>query len=283
MGFYYQSPNFKQGFYYDEAQKQGFYYQNGFYYDGFYYDNGNHGKAADGFYYDNGFYYDGFYYDQKQQKQGFYYDGFYYDQQDAFNKDNKDYWYKGEGKERMLEAINGIRTMVDHYVFQNQDIVPGKKAGDAINSIVATEVCRQVIKHFTKNVNPDEFFENGGDEEGLAVLIANEAQRNLSPAVDFTKEWRAKGSEAEEIMTEVTKELVPFCVIWKSKQEFDGVNDAQENALQTLVAKRAVAEAKYAFANQTAPDISPNEAEAVAQSKKIAEVLAKKAIDEIGA
>jgi len=62
--------SFKQGFYYDEAQKQGFYYQNGFYYDGFYYDNGNHGKAADGFYYDNGFYYDGFYYDQKQQKQG---------------------------------------------------------------------------------------------------------------------------------------------------------------------------------------------------------------------
>ena len=76
---------------------------------------------------------------------------------------------------------------------------------------------------------------------------------------------------------------MPFCVIWKSKQDFDGVNDAQENALQTLVAKRAVAEAKYAFANQTAPDISPNEAEAVAQSKKIAEVLAKKAIDEIGA
>ena len=152
---------------------------------------------------------------------GFYYDGFYYDQQDAFNKDNKDYWYKGEGKERMLEAINGIRTMVDHYVFQNQDIVPGKKvqylktskdnipfqAGDAINSIVATEVCRQVIKHFTKNVNPDEFFENGGDEEGLAVLIANEAQRNLSPAVDFTKEWRAKGSEAEEIMTEVGSKI----------------------------------------------------------------------------
>ena len=58
---------------------------------------------------------------------GFYYDGFYYDQQDKFNKDNKDYWYKGEGKERMLEAINGIRTMVDHYVFQNQEIVPGKK------------------------------------------------------------------------------------------------------------------------------------------------------------
>merc|ERR1712037_377040 len=157
------------------------------------------------------------------------------------------------------------RTMVDHYVFQNQDIVPGKKAGDAINSIVATEVCRQVIKHFTKNVNPDDFFENSGHEEGLAVLIANEAQRNLSPAVD------------------VTKELVPFCVVWKSKQDFTGFNDAQENALQTLVAKRAVAEAKYAFASQTAPDISPNEAEAVKQSKNIAEVLAKKAIDEIGA
>ena len=62
--------SFKQGFYYDEKQKQGFYYQNGFYYDGFYYDNGNHGKPADGFYYDNGFYYDGFYYDQKQQQQG---------------------------------------------------------------------------------------------------------------------------------------------------------------------------------------------------------------------
>merc|ERR1712036_46063 len=105
MGFYYNQP---QGFYYNQQQQQpGFYYnqqQQGFYY--------NQQQQQDGFYYD-GFYYDGFYYDK----------GFYYDQQDAdhskFNKENKDYWYKGAGRERIVKALNGLRTMVDVHVTKN--------------------------------------------------------------------------------------------------------------------------------------------------------------------
>merc|ERR1712228_370384 len=106
MGFYYD-----QGFYYNQPD-QGFYYdknEEGFYYEqekeGFYYDQ------EKGFYYE-GFYYDGFYYNQPQ--------GFYYDERDAgFNQGNKDYWYKGDGKKRMLAALNGIRTRVDDHILKN--------------------------------------------------------------------------------------------------------------------------------------------------------------------
>merc|ERR1712190_254521 len=89
--------------------KMGFYYeQEGFYYNqpkGFYY---NQLKQQEGFYYDQGFYYN--------QDQGFYYDQQQEGEHAKFNKENKDYWYKGEGRERVVKALNGLRTLVDDYV-----------------------------------------------------------------------------------------------------------------------------------------------------------------------
>merc|ERR1712228_585988 len=160
-GFYYNNNNQQQGFYYNNQNKnQGFYYNQqkpGFYYNqnkpGFYY---NQPKQEQGFYYD-GFYYDGFYYNQQDQE-----DGFYYDQNDKFNKKNKDYWYKGDGKKRMVNALNGLRTQVDHHVTKNPHAA-NETQGRALSNVVTVQVVREVIKKFVRNVDPKGFFENGGD------------------------------------------------------------------------------------------------------------------------
>merc|ERR1712158_222442 len=142
MGFYYQQQ--PQGFYYNQPQ-QGFYYnqpqQQGFYY--------NNQKPQ------------GFYYESEKQSQGF-----YYDEQDAehgkFNKENKDYWYKGDGKKRAVAALNGLRTLVDKYVSENPHAA-NETQGAALSNVITVQVVREVIKKFVKNVNPVDFFKNKGD------------------------------------------------------------------------------------------------------------------------
>merc|ERR1712184_6991 len=125
MGFYYNQH--QEGFYYEE-QKPGFYY-----------------NEKDGFYYDQeqqGFYYEGFYYDNQ---------GFYYDSEDKFNKENKDYWYKGDGKKRMVKALNGLRTMVDQYVTENPHPANDVQ-GQALTNVITVQIVKEVIKKFLKNV-----------------------------------------------------------------------------------------------------------------------------------
>merc|ERR1712228_632518 len=146
MGFYYD-----QGFYYDKHEQEGFYY------DGFYY------EEKDGFYYDQqqrGFYYEGFYYDKDAE-------GFYYDQQDKFNKKNKDYWYKGDGRKRVVKALDGLRTQVDLHVTKNPHAA-NETQGRALSNVITVQVVKEVIKKFVKNVNPKEYFENGGDDKKIS-------------------------------------------------------------------------------------------------------------------
>merc|ERR1712228_325300 len=125
----------KMGFYYD----QGFYYdkheQEGFYYDGFYY------EEKDGFYYD-------------QQQRGFYYEGFYYDKE-------------GEGRKRVVKALDGLRTQVDLHVTKNPHAA-NETQGRALSNVITVQVVKEVIKKFVKNVNPKEYFENGGDDKKIS-------------------------------------------------------------------------------------------------------------------
>merc|ERR1712200_31398 len=163
MGFYYEQEGFyynqPKGFYYNNQKNQGFYYNQLKQQEGFYYDQGFYYNQDQGFYYDQqqeGFYYEGFYYNQPQ--------GFYYDQQDGdhtkFSKENKDYWYKGEGRERVVKALNGLRTLVDDYVTKKPP--PANEIqGQALSNVVTIQVVREVIKKFIKNIDPDEFFKNG--------------------------------------------------------------------------------------------------------------------------
>jgi len=274
MGFYYEQP---QGFYYD--QPQGFYYnqqqeQNGFYYEqpkqqGFYYDQGFYYNQDQGFYYDQqqeGFYYEGFYYDQEGE-------GFYYDQRDdghaKFNKENKDYWYKGAGRERVVKALNGLRTLVDAHVVKNPHAANDIQ-GQALSNVVCIQVVREVLKKFIRNVNPDEFFKNGGNEEQLATLLAKECQSILSPAVDFRGAWREDGSEAKKAMDKVSEEIVPFMVSWAAKQEFHKPNGIQDAACMKIVAKRLCEEAFYEYAKKTKSSVVSSDPEK--QAKQIASI-----------
>merc|ERR1712130_613826 len=197
-----------------------------------------------GFYYDQGFYYDhyeGFYYNQEKE-------GFYYDQRDAdhgkFNKENKDYWYKGAGRERIVKALNGLRTMVDVHVTKNPHAANDIQ-GQALSNVITIQVVREVIKKFVRNINPDEFFKNGGDEEQLATLLAKECQSLLSPDVDFRKGWEAEGSEPRKAMDKGTQEIVPFMVSWAAKEEFHKPNGIQDAACMKIVAQRLCEEAFY--------------------------------------
>jgi len=232
MGFYYD----QQGFYYDKHQADGFYYdQNGFYYN------------EDGFYYNEK---DGFYYDQQQR--GFYYEGFYYDQQDKLNKDNKDYWAKGNGRDRVVKALDGLRTLVDERV-ANDKSGPNETQGKALNNVITTQVVREVIKKFNKNVNPKEYFANGGDDKKLGTLLAKECQNILGPDVDFRSKWRAEGSDAKKAMDQVTNQLVPFMVNWHSKEPWHKPNAIENAAMMKLVAARLVDEVFYEYATKTDP------------------------------
>merc|ERR1712158_199648 len=205
MGFYYQQQ--PQGFYYNQPQQEGFYYNNQKP-QGFYYNNNNNNQQ-------------GFYYDQPQ---GFYYEnGFYYDEQDAehgkFNKENKDYWYKGDGKKRAVAALNGLRTLVDKYVSENPHAA-NETQGAALSNVITVQVVREVIKKFVKNVNPVDFFKNKGDAKKLSQLLVKECQAVLGPEKDFRAKWRAEGSDAQKAMDKVSNELVPFLVTWAAKQPF---------------------------------------------------------------
>merc|ERR1712174_61680 len=215
--------------------------------EGFYYDQGFYYNQDQGFYYDQqqeGFYYEGFYYNQPQ--------GFYYDQQDGehakFNKENKDYWYKGEGRERVVKALDGLRTLVDDYVTKKPH--PANEIhGQALSNVVTIQVVREVIKKFIKNIDPDEFFKNGGNEESLATLLAKECQGIPSRAA-----WQEEGSEAKKAMDQVTNEIVPFMVSWQAKQPFHKPNDVQDAACMKVVAGRLCEEAFYEWATKTVTD-----------------------------
>merc|ERR1712066_25455 len=224
--------------------KMGFYYnQPGFYYNqpGFYYNQ----QQQDG-----GFYYDGFYYEQQQEEDQ--QDGFYYDEVDKFNKDNKDYWAKGDGKDRMIKALNGLRTQVDHHVTKDKT-GPNATQGRALSNVIVVEVVREVIRKFVKNVDPDAYFEAGGDAKKLATLLAKECQSALGAEKDFRKDWREEGSDAKKAMDKVTKSLVPFMVTWTSKQGFKKPNAIQDAALMKVVAERLVDEVFYGYAVANSP------------------------------
>merc|ERR1711928_276994 len=232
MGFYYQQQ--PQGFYYNQPQQQGFYYNNQKP-QGFYYNNNNNNQQ--GFYYDQGFYYN-----QPQ--------GFYYDEQDAehgkFNKENKDYWYKGDGKKRAVAALNGLRTLVDKYVSENPHAA-NETQGAALSNVITVQVVREVIKKFVKNVNPVDFFKNKGDAKKLSQLLVKECQAVLGPEKDFRAKWRAEGSDAQKAMDKVSNELVPFLVTWAAKQPFHTPNAIEDAACMKVVAQRLVDEASYEY------------------------------------
>jgi len=265
----------KMGFYYEQVQ-EGFYYDNGFYYnqpEGFYYDQ------KTGFYYD-GFYYDGFYYDQPQ--------GFYYDQQDAgFNQGNVDYWKKGDGRKVMLKALNSLRTEVDDFVLKNPS-QPNNTEGRALSNVITTQIIREVIKKFVTNVNPREFFKNGGDDKKLAILLVRECQENLKEQHDYRKAWRVEGSNAKKAMDAVTNNLIPFMVQWVAEQEFHLPNGNQDAACQHLVAARLVDEAFYEFAKNNKPtgfnakEADDQEKQAEKLARSLADVVLHKIQDETG-
>ena len=171
MGFYYGQQVQQNGFYYDHHQSQQ--EQEGFYY-----------GEEQGFYYDQqqkGFYYEGFYYNQMGE-------GFYYDQEDKFNKENKDYWYKGAGRERVVKALDGLRSLVDGHVIKNPHAANDTQ-GRALSNVVTIQVVREVIKKFVKNVNPAEFFKNKGTDKSLATLLAKECQNCLGPCKIYNFEF----------------------------------------------------------------------------------------------
>merc|ERR1712088_1306241 len=217
MGFYYQQQ--PQGFYYNQPQQQGFYYNN---------------QKPQGFYYNN---------NNNQQ-------GFYYDEQDAehgkFNKENKDYWYKGDGKKRAVAALNGLRTLVDKYVSENPQAA-NETQGAALSNVITVQVVREVIKKFVKNVNPVDFFKNKGDAKKLSQLLVKECQAVLGPEKDFRAKWRAEGSDAQKAMDKVSNELVPFLVTWAAKQPFHTPNAIEDAACMKVVAQRLVDEASYEY------------------------------------
>ena len=41
------------------------------------------------------------------------------DKSGKFNKENKDFWYKGEGRETMIGALRGLTTLVNNHVLAN--------------------------------------------------------------------------------------------------------------------------------------------------------------------
>lgn len=244
MGFYYNQE--QQGFYYDQPEE-------GFYYDGFYYD---------GFYYDEGFYYDrpdGFYYNQVEEE-GFYYnnflpnkEGFYYerDESDATNPENYSYWHKFGGRDRVLKALDGIRTLVDNHIIEKPKSTPSRDMQRAVRDVVTIQVVRDCLKTFMIHVNPEDFFKHGGDAEQLSVLLGKECQHALGPNRDYRKFWHDPGSVAESTLSEVTKDIIPFLIKWQNKEDFHLPNFAQLDVLANLVAKRLALEAMFTYAGST--------------------------------
>lgn len=262
MGFYYQQQpqgfycnQPKQGFYYGE-QQPGFYYEgedgfyyDGFYYDGFYYDEGFYYDRPDGFYYNQGFYYDenGFYYQNFVPEEGFYYEQ---DQQDGENAEFKSYWHEYGGRDRMLKALEGLRTQVDQYIIAHpKDPTPDMKR--AIRDVVTIQCVRDVLKTFQIHVNPDDFFKHGGDATKLAVLIGKECQKTLSAPTDNRKDWHKPGSKAEAALSTCTKDIIPFMIKWQNQEPWHAPNYSQLEVQASLAAKRLILEEMYAYADET--------------------------------
>merc|ERR1712025_832678 len=154
---------------------------------------------------------------------------------------------QGRWSDRVVKALNGLRTLVDDYVTKNPHPANDIQ-GQALSNVVTIQVVREVIKKFIKNIDPDEFFKNGGNEESLATLLAKECQRILSPAVDYRAAWQEDGSAAKKAMDQVTNEIVPFMVSWQAKQPFHKPNDVQDAACMKVVASRLCEEAFYEWA-----------------------------------
>jgi len=57
--------------------------------------------------------------------------------------------------------------------------------GRALSNVVTTQVVTEVIKKFVTNVNPAEFFRNGGNAKKLGVLFVKECQELLGPRKIF--------------------------------------------------------------------------------------------------
>ena len=96
----------------------------------------------------------------------------------VFFSGNVDYWKKGDGRKTMLKALNSLRTEVDDFVLKNPS-QPNETEGRALSNVITTQIIRDVIKKFVTNVNPAEFFKNGGDDKKLAILLVRECQENL--------------------------------------------------------------------------------------------------------
>ena len=65
--------------------------------------------------------------------------------------------------------------MVDHHVTKNPSKA-NKNQSKALSNVITIQVVKEVIKKFVKNVNPKEYFENGGDDKKLGILLAKECQ-----------------------------------------------------------------------------------------------------------
>jgi signal recognition particle GTPase len=77
-----------------------------------------------------------------------------------------------------------LRTTVNQKVAVHQKVAPANPNEiqvRALVNVVAVQVVREVLKKFIKNVNPEDFFKNAGDEKKLATLIANECKQLLGP------------------------------------------------------------------------------------------------------
>merc|ERR1712233_304628 len=153
-----------------------------------------------GFYYE-GFYYDGFYYNQPQ--------GFYYDERDAgFNQGNKDYWYKGDGKKRMLAALNGIRTRTLQHCHHRH-----------------LPQCHRKVCHKRQ---PQRVLQErrGRQETGYSA-------RQGDPGTSWTTPRLPKGMAPRGIQREEghgcrDQHLIPFMVTWVADQEFHTPNGNQD-------------------------------------------------------
>jgi len=160
--------------------------------------------------------------------------------------------------------------------------------GRALSNVITTQIIREVIKKFVTNVNPGEFFKNGGDDKKLAILLVRECQENLKEQHDYRKAWRVEGSNAKKAMDAVTNNLIPFMVQWVAEQEFHLPNGNQDAACQHLVAARLVDEAFYEFAKNNKPtgfnakEADDQEKQAEKLARSLADVVLHKIQDETG-
>jgi len=165
--------------------------------------------------------------------------------------------------------------MVDQHVTKNPHAA-NENQGQALSNVITVEVVREVLKKFIRNVDPKGFFDNGGDDKKLATLLIKECQSCLGPEKDFRAAWRKEGSNAQKIMDKVSNELVPYMVVWNSKQPFHKPNAVQDSACMKVVAQRLIEECFYEYASKTNPAKISGSAE---KQKKQVQFIAKSLAD----